>query len=55
VEAKARDFALKGLRYERSGAPREVLALVEREVSARGRATALVALRVAGIHYSTWG
>jgi len=48
-------FRVKGLRYERSGAPAEVLALVEQEVPAPGPAEALVALRVAGIHYSDLG
>ena len=48
-------WRVKGLRYERAGAPAEVLALVERKVPAPGAGEALVALRVAGIHYSDLG
>lgn len=48
-------YRVKSLRFERCGAPTEVLTLSETEVPAPGPGEAVAALRVAGIHYSDLG
>ena len=53
--SKDAGFRVTALRYERCGAPAEVLAPVELTVPVPGPGEALVALRAAGIHYSDLG
>ncbi|MGA2051970.1 MAG: 2-enoyl thioester reductase domain-containing protein [Opitutales bacterium] len=54
-ENKDAGYRVRGLRHERCGVPAEVLDLAQLDVPAPGPGEALVALRVAAIHYSDLG
>jgi NADPH:quinone reductase-like Zn-dependent oxidoreductase len=53
--SKGAGHRVQGLRYERCGAPAEVLAAVDLDLPALGPGETLVALRAAAIHYSDLG